>query len=315
MLPGQRGLATVAQLLERGWTAGQLRAARSTLWQEPMPRVVAPHRGPIDAQVRLVATALWAGPAAVASGAVALRALGLTVRQVPQHTFVIPETGRARSLRPARLVRSARPVEVASRDGVVRFAGAARALADSAVYESLRADDLEHLTIAALQRSLAMPEELERELWLRPRNRVQAVWKGLAAFTQGAWSRPEGVLREIVEGDGGFPPLVTNCDLLTPSEKLIGTPDGYLEEAGVGVQVHSRQYHQGFDEEGGDLWARTVDKDGDFVAAGVRLLGVSPWTLYSGPRRFLTRLHRVVEIGLAGPKPQVIVRRHGGRAA
>ncbi|MFK5645133.1 hypothetical protein ACI3ET_01275 [Ornithinimicrobium sp. LYQ121] len=60
-IPGQRGLATVPQLLEAGWTRSALRQARATRWQEPMPRVLAPHRGPLDGQARLAAAALWAG--------------------------------------------------------------------------------------------------------------------------------------------------------------------------------------------------------------------------------------------------------------
>ncbi|MFK5645131.1 hypothetical protein ACI3ET_01265 [Ornithinimicrobium sp. LYQ121] len=89
--------------------------------------------------------------------------------------------------------------------------------------------------------------------------------------------------------------------------EVVGTPDGYIEDAGVVVQVHSRQFHQGIDDQGGDTWARTVEKDGDFVAAGVRVVGVTPWTLYSRPARFVTRLRKIVALGLAGPRPAVRV--------
>src|SRR5690606_31079884 len=153
---------------------------------------------------------------------------------------------------------------------------------------------LEHLAISALQRGLTTPEELERELWLRPRSRVAPLWKGLEAFVGGAWSRPEVVLRDVVERDGGYPALVTNCQLTTRDGVPIGKPDGYFEEAGVAIQVHSRTYHQGIDDQGGDRWAATVERDSDYVAAGVRVIGVTPWTLYSRPARFLSRLRKVV---------------------
>lgn len=305
-LPGQMGLATVAQLLEHGWTRSALSQARARTFQEPMPRVIAPHRGPLDPPTRTRAWALWAGPRAVFTGSSALSLSGVSMQGGLPVTLVIPATGRARQHRRVRLVRSTRAVP-ARRSGILHIASGARALADAAVYEAHRPEDLEHWTITVLQRKMATPEALERELWLRPRAKVEAVWRGLAGFVDGAWSRPEVVLREVVEGEGGFPPLVTNCRLLTPTGELIGVPDGYLEEAGVAIQVHSRQFHQGVDDQGGDRWSETVEKDSAFAAAGVRVIGVTPWTLYAKPRRFLTRLRQVVEVGLQGPRPEVRV--------
>lgn len=307
-IPGQRGLATVPQLLEAGWTRSALRQARATRWQEPMPRVLAPHRGPLDGQARLAAAALWAGPKATVTGTVALSRLGVKCTRLTGVTFVIPEAGRARQHERVRLVRTARELEVVSRSGPATFVGGARALADAAVYEAHGQEELESLTISVLQRGLTTPELLERELWLRPLAAVSSVWKGLEGFVDGAWSRPEVVLREVVDGDGGFPPMVTNCVLVRVDDgEVVGTPDGYIEDAGVVVQVHSRQFHQGIDDQGGDTWARTVEKDGDFVAAGVRVVGVTPWTLYSRPARFVTRLRKIVALGLAGPRPAVRV--------
>lgn len=308
-LPGQMGLATVAQLLEHGWTRSALDQARARSFQEPMPRVLAPHRGPLDPATRTRAWALWAGPRAVFTGSSALSMSGLKLQGGHPVTLVIPASGRARQHRRVRLVRSTR--EVADRrSGILRIADGARALADAAVYEAHRPEDLEQWAIAVLQRGLSTPEAVERELWLRPRAKVAAVWRGLGGYLDGAWSRPEVVLREVVDGDGGFPPLVTNCRLLSPTGELIGVPDGYLEEAGVAIQVHSRQFHQGVDDQGGDRWSETVEKDGAFVAAGVRVIGVTPWTLYAKPQRFLNRLRQVVAVGLQGPRPAVQVVPH-----
>lgn len=77
-LPRQRGLATRRQLREAGWTPSAVRHAVATTWQEPAPEVFADHRGDLDAEVRLVAAALWAGPAAVltAGGPAPLRRAG-----------------------------------------------------------------------------------------------------------------------------------------------------------------------------------------------------------------------------------------------
>lgn len=305
-VPGQLGMASVPQLLAAGWTRSALRHARASAWQEPMPRVVLPHRGPMDDERRLVAAGIWAGMRSVLSGGVALQRLGLRVRSTWETTFLVPETARARQHRDVRTVRTSRPPVVRGSLGVVQIAGAVRAVTDAAVHESHTAEDLQHLTISLLQRGLGTAEELEKELWLRPRDQVAPVWKGLEVFSGGAWSRPEGVLREIVDGDGGFPPLLTNCGLVRlQDDAYLGTPDGYLPEAGVAIQVHSRSFHQGIDDQGRDRWARTVEHDASLIAAGVRVIGVTPWTLYSRPARFVRNLRQVVQVGLAGPPPAV----------
>lgn len=304
-LPGQRGLATTTQLQEAGWSTSAIRHARRTRWQEPMPRVVAPHQGKLDRETRLVAIGLWAGPNAILTGGAALQRLGLQIDRRPGTILVIPAGARARSHYGVRLIRSARPPATGSRLGPVLIAPGARALVDAAVYEGYRSDVLEHLAISTLQRGLASPEALEQELWCRPRGRVLAIWKGLEAFLAGAWSKPEVVLRHVVERSGDLPTLITNCRLLTADDELVGIPDGYFEDAGVAVQVHSRQYHQGIDDAGGDRWAETVERDSAMVAAGVRVIAVSPWTLYVRPERFPQRLRKAVAVGIAGPKPQV----------
>ena len=72
-----------------------------------------------------------------------------------------------------------------------------RALVDAACLERVSPRDLEGLSITVLQRRMATPQELDRELWQRPDVLVGPVRAGLQAFTRSAWSRPEAVLRRI----------------------------------------------------------------------------------------------------------------------
>ncbi len=306
--PGQRGLATYRQLREAGWTEAQIRHARTTNWQRPFPSVVAPHRGPLDEATWLAGAALWAGPRAVLTGTRALRELGLLRDGRRRATFLVPATARARSTGTVRTIRTTRTVPLARRSSTLRIASAPRALVDAAVHERVGAKDLEALAIRVLQRGLGTPDDLEHELWQHPQTAVSAVRKGLEAFVGGAWSRPEGVLRTVVDGDPRMPELLTNVRLETvPEGVYVGCPDGYLPDVGVAIQVHSRQHHQGVDDQGGDRWADTVEKDSDFVAVGVRVVGVTPWTLYAQPRRFLDKLHKVVALGPPSPFPAVRV--------
>ncbi|WP_131105734.1 hypothetical protein [Ornithinimicrobium sufpigmenti] len=307
-MPGQRGLATYPQLRTAGWTEAQIRHARTTLWQVPFPSVVAPHRGPLDGTTQLIAATLWAGPRAVLSGLTALRGHGLQVPGSHQHLFVVPASGRARQHGQARVIRSSRPMTGAQTAGLVALASAPRALADAAVYQHVPDQDLVALAIAVLQRGLCTAEELREELWQRPQDTVRGIDAGVEAFVGGAWSRPEAALRRVVDLEPGLPQMLTNVGLERLSDgKLVGYPDGFFPNLGLVIQVHSRQHHQGIDDQGGDRWAGTVEKDSDYVAVGARVLGVTPWTLYSQPERFLIRLRRTVALGPASPLPAVRV--------
>lgn len=307
-IPGQRGMATYRQLRVAGWTEAQIRHARTTVWQTPFPSVVAPHRGPLDGTTQLIAATLWAGPHAVLSGLTALVSFDLPAPRGQPHLYVVAQSGRAREHGRARVVRSGRAMAGVQERGIMRIASAPRALADAAVYQHVPDRDLEALAIAVLQRRLCTTEDLATELWQRPQARVRGIWTGLAGFQDGAWSRPEVALRRVVDQAPDLPRMLTNVRLeRVPDGQLVGCPDGYLPDLGLVIQVHSRQYHQGVDDQGADRWAGTVEKDSAYVAVGARVLGVAPWTLYSQPRRFLTRLRETVALGPASPMPAVRV--------
>lgn len=305
-IAGQHGLATYAQLRAAGWSQAQIRHQRTTGWQAPYPRVVVPHSGHLSSSERLTAIALWAGPTAVLTGLSSLSMHTVPVPAVRATTFVVPPGMRSRTHGSISLVRSWRTATVAQRKDSLAIATAARSLADAACYEQVSASDLESLAIAILQRGLCTVPELDRELWQRPQEKVTAVRLGLESFGDGAWSRPEAVLRRLWDTEPNLPELVTNRGLVhRPTGRFLACPDGYLPAFGVAIQVHSRQFHQGIDDRGGDRWAATVEKDSAMVAAGVRVLGVTPWTLNARPRQFLTRVREVVRLGRPSPFPDV----------
>ncbi|WP_151525575.1 hypothetical protein [Serinicoccus kebangsaanensis] len=195
---------------------------------------------------------------------------------------------------------------VARRDGPLAVAPASRSLVDAACLEDVGPHNLEALAITVLQRGLCPVEALDAELWQRPQPRVQPLRTGLAAFAGGAWSRPEAVLRALWDVRPDLPPLVTNRGLVhRPTGRFLGCPDGWLPTLGVAIQVHSRQFHQGIDDQGGDRWAETVEKDSALVSVGARVIGVSPWTLHARPQRFVNRITELVALGPASPMPDL----------
>jgi hypothetical protein len=277
----------------------------------PFPGVYAVRSDELDESTVLVAAALWAGPRAALTGMVGLRELGLVVRSTAEALFVVPERCRARRAsyagRGVRVVRTSRTIRASHGASGVPVVAAARALADTAVHQPPPTGEVEALTIAALQRGLCSAEDMATELQRRPRAAVQELSTGLDAFLDGAWSRPEAVLRQHVEASD-LPEMLSNVRLFAPDGVYVGTPDGYFPTAGVVAQVHSRAHHQGTNAQGGSKWAATVEKDSDYAAAGLLVVGVAPWTLHQAPGTFIQRLRRAVQQGVARPVPPITVK-------
>lgn len=289
----QYGLATRAQLVSAGFTRSAVRHAAQRFWREVRPGVYAPHRGPLDADARLAAAALWAGPHAVLSGSVALKHHGLPVVNTEEALFLVPTTARSRQHGRVRTVRTGRAVRVALHVGCVAVATVERALVDIATHQDL--SDVKALTLVALQQRRTTPDRLEAELDIAPRRGTQPVREGLTLFARGAWSLPEGALDDLVAADPDLPPMLLNAPIFTPDgSRRVGTPDGFFAAAGVAVQVHSREFHSGYDEDGTDLWSLTVEGDGAYPEHDVICLGITPRSIHRRPEETLSRIRTVV---------------------
>lgn len=292
---GQFGLATRDQLKVAGFTRAAVRHAAGRDWRQVRPGVYAPHRGQLDADTRLAAAALWAGPHAVLTGALALHRHGIHQADTSQALFLVPATARSRQDGRARTIRSARPARVALHVGCVMVVSVERALTDLANHGDGGADTVQALTLAALQQQRTTPARIEAELDAAPRRGSAPVRRAVELFLRGAWSLPEASLAELVADDDQLPPMLQNVTLRSPDgETVIGAPDGFFPDAGVAVQVHSREFHSGYDEDGTDLWSMTVEDDGIYPEHDVICLGVTPRSIHRRPDRTLARIRTVV---------------------
>lgn len=252
-------------------------------WQLVYPRVVAPHTGPVDGRTRLMAAALWAGPSAVLTGRAGLRLLGLDELAAVDHaSFLLPETHRSKRHADAEAHRSDRGFATYRVVDRIAVTTPARCLLDAAAWEVHGRNQQLALTIAVLQQGLARPAEVHRELRLSRRNHTLGVAQGVAAFERGAWSRPESALGELFDHSTVLPHVCLNPTLTLPDGTALTTPDGYVREVALAIQVHSRTYH----ERQGD-WEGTVEGDGDLTRVGILVRGVTPMTLYDAGDRFL----------------------------
>lgn len=89
--------------------------------------------------------------------------------------------------------------------------------------------------------------------------------------------------------------MVHNARLATPDGgRLIGVPDGFFAASGVAIQVHSREFHSGHDEEGTDLWSMTVEGDGAYAEHDIICVGVTPRSIYRRPEQTMQRIRTIV---------------------
>ncbi len=302
----QVGLLTRRQLRRGGVTNAQIRWAIGRRWQLVLPGVVAIFTGRLDADQRLVAGSLYAGPEALLTGPVGARLHGVTgpwVSTYPLLTFLVPEhkTNRASGFVTVR--RTQRPDLVPVTIRGTRVASAARCVADAARV-CRRGEDARALTISALQRQVTSEDHLYAEMLAGPVRFSAAVRAGIAAFQAGAWSIREVDLLRALAASRILPPVMPNPILRLSSGGVLPTPDAWIDEVGLAIQLHSRTYHARDQD-----WDGTVMGDGQLVAAGVTVIGVTPHQLRSNPEAFVRRVESAyLALRRRGGRPEVIAR-------
>ena len=136
---------------------------------------------------------------------------------------------------------------------------------------------------------------------LRLRPRDSGPLRGpLQEAATGAWSVPESELLGLVATSSVLPTPWANPVLVGPSGIRLTTPDAWFDDVAFAVMVHSRRHHSEADQ-----WDDTVDTDGDLVAAGVVVAGVTPRRLRQRPEAVLARLEQTYLSARRRPRPGV----------
>ena len=126
----------------------------------------------------------------------------------------------------------------------------------------------------------------------------------LLAVAGGARSAPEGDLARLLES-AGVPHVFYNAVILTSTGHHIATPDAWLDDVGLAIEVDSIAHHTSPTD-----FARTLARNARYAAAGVPVLGVLPSDLIVRPAGVL---HDVVAARTAAGervRPPVVLSRH-----
>lgn len=296
----QSGVVTRAQLLGHGVTKAAVRWNAGRNWRVVLPGTyVLDGARPSGSQL-LMAALLFAGPGSALGGVTAAQAHGLkSARTRGRVHVVVPGNRTSRTRGYVSIRRSLLDDPAVVVRGGLRLSSVARACVDAAVEES-DPRSRTALLVEAVQRGLTSVDDLAEWCYrLRPRDAAK-VLPALEAAAVGVWSVPEAEVLTLMASSDHLPQPLTNPSLVDAQGNRLVTPDLWLDDVAMAVMVHSREYHAD-----GNQFVETVDRDGDLVAAGVAVIGVTPSGIRRDPASTLRRIEATYAVAQARPRPSV----------
>jgi very-short-patch-repair endonuclease len=240
-----------------------------------------------------VAALLRAGTSSVLTGVAALLHHGIRVRETRTITVLVP-AGQARASRAyVRIWPTTRMPEFVFTDGAVRFADAARAVADAA--RELRSfREVRAVTADAVQRGRCRVDQLAEELARAPVRQSGWLRRTLAEVADGVRSAAEGDLRSLIRA-AGLPAPIFNARLYIGPD-LLAVVDAWWPDAGVAVEVDSREWHLSPEDS-----QRTVRRSRGMSAKGIIMLHVTPRQIRTEAEKIVADIRDALESGRARP--------------
>ena len=272
-------------------------------WRQLFPGVYLTLPGrPTQAQWEAAAI-LYAGPQAVITGAAALRYYEF--QQIPrQHgdaiDVLIPARFRRASTGCVRVHRTSHmPSMWVKGPTVRRYAYPARAVVDTARWlTDLR--EVRALVGDAVQNRHCAVAQLAIELRVGGTPNGALLRKAIAEATDGVRSAPEAELRDLLI-KARMPMPLFNPRLYRPNGDFIACPDAWWPEAGVAIEIDSRQWHLAPDD-----WERTMTRHSELGQYGIVTLHVTPHHLRADPASFLRKAANAYKVGAARPRLNIL---------
>jgi hypothetical protein len=300
LLDRQEGVVRRDQVVGTCVSDGSLRwLLERGQWQAVLPSIFLCNGGAPTERQRMAAAVLYGGSGAVITGPTALRLHGL--RYVPPDDRVhilVPQVRRPRSVAFVVVQRTLRVVDEPCVDSAVHYAPIARAIADTAVHgHDLRT--VRAFVSEAVQRRLTTPQCLALELRERRRNGSGVFRQVVSEVMAGVRSAPEAEFKDIIDATNLGGPVLWNPVLWSPTGERLPTPDAWIDDVGIAIEIDSREYHAT-----PDGWSRTLQRHNVLAGHGVLVLHFTPAEIRSTPE---TVRRRVVAAYLARKRQNVRV--------
>jgi hypothetical protein len=263
ILGGQHQVITRAQALKCGipHTTVDRRIAPDGPWQKLLPGTYLTVTGRPTAEQRHMAALLYAGPTSVITGPAAIRLHRLRSAGSDMIDVLIPWAVKRQSTGFVRIHRTRR-VPGFCRRGPIRFARAARAVADAArLFGTL--DDVRSVVAEAVQKQACSIAEIGLELEEGSSRDSTHLRAALAEVRDGIRSVAEARFRQRVQRSD-LPQPRYNVFLRAADGTDIGEADAWWADAGVSAEIDSQEYH--FFRDG---WLRTDAKHSRMLKYGI----------------------------------------------
>lgn len=283
------------QALECGMTVSALwhRVRPGGRWRTIVPGVYLSYDGAPTVAQREMAALLHAGPGSVITGASALVRHGVRVPAQDTVDVLVPASRIRRASGFVRVLRTVRMPERTWVDGALVYAMPARAVADTA--RSL-ADigPVRAVVAAAVQRGACTVGGLAEELTAGPVRGSALLRQVLAEVTEGVRSTAEGELKDLVKAES-LPPPMFNAKLYD-ADAFVAMPDAWWPDAGVAVEVDSREWHLSPHD-----WQRTMTRHTTMSARGIIVLHFTPRQVRDEPGSVVSAIRSALDAGRARP--------------
>jgi len=262
-------------------------------WQRLLAGVYLAATGAPSRRQLEVGALLCAGTSSVLTGTAALLHHGIRVRETRTITLLVP-AGQARASRAyVRVWPTTRMPEFVFTDGAVRFADAARAVSDAArELQSFR--EVRAVTADAVQRGRCRIDQLAEELAHAPVRQSAWLRRTLAEVADGVRSAAEGDLRSLIRA-AGLPAPIFNARLYIGPD-LLAVVDAWWPDAGVAVEVDSREWHLSPDD-----WQRTLRRSTRMSALGINVMHFTPQRIRTEAAEVAGEIRSALKSGQAGP--------------
>jgi hypothetical protein len=299
LLVSQRGVVSRGQALASGVTRHGLehRLRPGGPWQKLLPGVYLTTSGEPTYTQRQVAALLFAGPDSLITGLSAVSLHGIRGPRTESVDILIPVARQLDDRDFLRVHRTRRLPGSWVNDMALRYVKPERAVAD-AVRSLVELADARTVVASAVQQRRCTVAQLAEEQ--RGRDRRDALLRAvLAEVAAGVRSVAEGDLRALIVASD-LPTPLFNPDLYLDGE-FLARPDAWWPQAGVAVEVESKEWHLLPSD-----WERTLTRRRRMGAAGIAVLQFTPRQLRTEPDVMLRDMAAALKNGR--PLPQIITR-------
>jgi predicted transcriptional regulator of viral defense system len=262
------------------------RRVRRGFWQRILPGIYVMTAGPLSTEQRRIAAGLYVGSIAQLTGLSALHWHGFRYAPATDRVHVlVPHKTRRRATGFVMVQRTHELDPNAHETEYYSVTSPARAVVDACrATPDLRT--VRAIMSEAVQSRFASLDQLDRQVARAGRSRTAVARRVLGELVAGVRSSPEAELREITLSSAVVRKVLWNPHLTTPDGDALPTPDGWIPDAGIAVEVDSREHHSSTDD-----WARTLGRHNRLTQYGALVLHFTPREIRDEPGRVL----RVIE--------------------